>query len=104
MNMSDYEQQIINSDKTAVLQVADGWYLADQGLYWPGWTYNEEDFIKDTVTITARLSKARHFNFDDEQDGFYIFAKSIAKNFPHSKFVSVSIKIDDGSIFNPDPE
>lgn len=39
MTAEEYEKNILSSKKTTVLQVMPGWYLTNQGIDWPGWSF-----------------------------------------------------------------
>ncbi|MCG0598978.1 hypothetical protein IMAU80296_02295 [Lactiplantibacillus plantarum] len=93
MTAEEYEKNILSSKKTTVLQVMPGWYLANQGIDWPGWSFFADDFTKDEVSITTNLAKVMHFDFETRTDPTYRFAKQVARNFSESQFIKVSIKL-----------
>jgi hypothetical protein len=100
----EHENRTVDSEFAALLEVLPGWYLADQGVNWPGWYYDDTDFTSENVTITANIAKAMHFNFNNRQDRFFTFAKKVSANFPNSKFVGINIDLMADRIFSLDQE
>ena len=77
MKTVETESKIIDSEKSAVLEITKGWCLVAQRMHWSGWVFynNNEGFSRDFVTFTSNLPKAEHFFFSDESDPVYRFAK-----------------------------
>lgn len=103
MKPFEYEQKVLDSKRSAVLEILPGWYLSDPGHQWAGWNYDDRDFVKKEVSITSNLSRAAHFEFGSRKDMGFRFAKVIAQNFPGSRFVGMKMTLND-EVFTVDQE